>query len=185
MSTSHDPLIIRSRILEYGSRPTPEEFKQGAKGAIRGAINKAIKMTSEIKEGRELSIDRINKGRRLVMSWMVCPESEPFKIYSSKDPIFTPQIWNGFSRWHSKFVDGEYIERETFKDEVWWTLFRARVDWRVTIQMKENFSECLRDWRNKPEIKTFDVTKQAQTEFVMDQPQEQVEYDDDPMVGMY
>ena len=186
-----DPLKIRERIQEYGSRPTPKEFNPRAKGAIRGALNKAIEMTTEIKEGVALSKWEVNEARRLVMSWMVAPAFIPFKVYSSKDDIFTPQIWNGFSRWNSKRLpNGDYVQREAFKEEVWWTLVRARVDRNATENAVSGeriiFFDCLQRWEEE-EDQPPEVADQVQTEFQVDNepPADPADYEEDELMEMY
>jgi hypothetical protein len=125
------PERIRAGIEHYAEKPNPYPLPDGAKGAIIGALNRAISATLSGRPDKKAEPEEIDWCRHLITGYLCLPLSEPLREMSSKE--LTDGQWIGFSRWHSERVDngqGEkaYQERPTFAAEVAWVLYRARHD---------------------------------------------------------
>lgn len=115
------PDEIRRGIEHYAAQENPWEISVKARGAITGAIVRAIKSTGITDQ------DDIDWNRYLLIGYLVLPLHEKLRPVSSKE--LTAGQWMGFSRWQSERLDnGTYQERPTFTDEVCQVLYRARQD---------------------------------------------------------
>ena len=118
------PHVVRQRIQEISTRPTPTEFSEGKRGILVNLLNRAL---SQIDPGSQVDLSADNRYR--VLGWLFTPDSEPYQEKHMRD--LSPQnlnaLWMWVQPWKDDSPGSKWDPKESFQREALLILEKANI----------------------------------------------------------